>query len=123
MNCLYIEQLLVLLSSADSVVQSVLGAGLTTLVITPEIVTAEIDKVGVSEVVTHESDNVSTMAATPGVKGETSVQSKYIIIHNFHLKTQVFSLNQTQLKVLSASDIIIIVSATMSMSCHNHLLL
>ena len=62
---------------------SSVSSGLTTLVITPEIVTAEIDKVGVSEVVTHESDNVSTMAATPGVKGETSVQSKYKSISQF----------------------------------------
>ena len=62
------------------VAQSVVGAGLITLVITDtsEIVT-EIDKVGVKEVITHESDNITTMAATSGVKGDANVQSKLII--------------------------------------------
>ena len=62
------------------VAQSVVGAGLITLVITDtsEIVT-EIDKVGVKEVITQESDNIPTMAATSGVKGDANVQSKLII--------------------------------------------
>ena len=58
-----------------------MGAGLITLVITDtseEIVT-EIDKVGVKEVITQESDNITTMAATSGVKGDANVQSKLII--------------------------------------------
>ena len=57
-----------------------MGAGLITLVITDtsEIVT-EIDKVGVKEVITHESENITTMAATSGVKGDANVQSKLII--------------------------------------------
>ena len=64
------------------VAQSVVGAGLITLVITDtsEIVT-EIDKVGVKEVITHESENITTMAATSGVKGDANVQSKLQIIH------------------------------------------
>ena len=62
------------------VAQSVVGAGLITLVITDtsEIVT-EIDKVGVKEVITQESENITTMAATSGVKGDANVQSKLII--------------------------------------------
>ena len=66
------------------VAQSVVGAGLITLVITDtsEIVT-EIDKVGVKEVITHESDNITTMAATSGVKGDANVQSKL----NIHISS------------------------------------
>ena len=66
------------------VAQSVVGAGLITLVITDtsEIVT-EIDKVGVKEVITHESENITTMAATSGVKGDANVQSKL----NIHISS------------------------------------
>ena len=67
------------------VAQSVVGAGLITLVITDtsEIVT-EIDKVGVKEVITQESDNITTtMAATSGVKGDANVQSKL----NIHISS------------------------------------
>ena len=61
-----------------------MGAGLITLVIldTSEIVT-EIDKVGVNEVITHQSDNITTMAATSGVKGDANVQSKL----NIHISS------------------------------------
>ena len=61
-----------------------MGAGLITLVIldTSEIVT-EIDKVGVKEVITHESENITTMAATSGVKGDANVQSKL----NIHISS------------------------------------
>ena len=73
-NCLYRT------TGEYRVAQSVVGAGLITLVITDtsEIVT-EIDKVGVKEVITHQSDNITTMAATSGVKGDANVQSKLII--------------------------------------------
>ena len=81
MNCLYTE----LLVSAQQTLSSVSSGGWSQHTRDhSEIVTAEIDKVGVNEVVTHESDNISTMAASAGVKGEAAVQSKYNIILIFH---------------------------------------
>merc|ERR1712012_1158377 len=41
---------------------------------TSEEIVTEIDKVGVKEVIAHQSDNITTMAATSGVKGDANVQ-------------------------------------------------